>query len=110
MLHGLMELRLIFSKLYDDPLRFLHGLPNLQRLFFLRAYEGEELHFEEGGFQNGHDSLQVGLVAVQPGRRLLRVSEAMATRWKILASLHGLLRSQQRRHRSTEAAKKTHSG
>ncbi|GMN63455.1 hypothetical protein TIFTF001_032533 [Ficus carica] len=49
-LHDLWDLNLRFSKLHDDPLRFLHGLPNLQRLFLFQAYDGEELHFKEGGF------------------------------------------------------------
>ncbi|GMN63456.1 hypothetical protein TIFTF001_032532 [Ficus carica] len=50
-LQELWELSLTASKLHDEPLRLLHGLPNLQRLFLNGAYDGEELHFKEGGFQ-----------------------------------------------------------
>lgn len=47
-LHGL---ELNFSRLMDDPLKCLKGLPNLAFLRMYQAYEGEDLHFEEGGFQ-----------------------------------------------------------
>ncbi|EXB53730.1 Disease resistance protein RPM1 [Morus notabilis] len=50
-LHNLKGLELNFSRLTDEPLRCLKVLPNLAFLDMFEAYEGEELHFEEGGFQ-----------------------------------------------------------
>ena len=46
-LHGL---QLRFSRLVDEPLKCLKGLPNLEYLHMYKAYDGEELLFEEGGF------------------------------------------------------------
>ena len=37
--------------LSSEPLRFLKSLSNLAYLNMYRTYQGEELHFEEGGFQ-----------------------------------------------------------
>ena len=50
-LECLVKLSLLDSKLTDDPLKLLKGLPNLLYLYIHTAYEGEILHFEEGGFQ-----------------------------------------------------------
>ena len=38
------------SKLIENPLKYLEDLPNLISLRLSNSYEGEELHFEEGGF------------------------------------------------------------
>lgn len=35
----------------DDPLNILQLLPNLMELRLFEGYEGEQLHFKEGGFQ-----------------------------------------------------------
>ena len=35
----------------EDPLKVLQALPNLMDLQLLDGYEGEQLHFEGGGFQ-----------------------------------------------------------
>ena len=35
----------------DDPLKVLEALPNLVELAIHKAYGGEQLHIEEGGFQ-----------------------------------------------------------
>ncbi|EXB45110.1 Disease resistance protein RPM1 [Morus notabilis] len=50
-LYNLRMLDLKFSRLVDEPLRSLKGLPNLLFLRLLQTYDGEELHFEEGGFR-----------------------------------------------------------
>ena len=50
-LQYLSVLGLSFSKLGDDPLKCLHGLPNLVFLSLYHAFHGEQLHFEEGSFQ-----------------------------------------------------------
>ncbi|KAL2322752.1 hypothetical protein Fmac_027131 [Flemingia macrophylla] len=51
-LQNLVKLTLSFSHLTDDPLKSLKGMPNLMLLCMRRsAYEGESLHFEDGGFQ-----------------------------------------------------------
>ncbi|PON55823.1 LRR domain containing protein [Parasponia andersonii] len=49
-LQNLRMLFLSFSRLSIDPLYCLCPLPNLASLWLYRAYEGEQLHFEEGGF------------------------------------------------------------
>ncbi|GMN32156.1 hypothetical protein TIFTF001_044656, partial [Ficus carica] len=50
-LHSLRMVSLRNTRLTDDPLKYLGGLPNLRSLMLYQAYEGEQLHFEEGGFQ-----------------------------------------------------------
>ena len=40
-----------FSKLSNDPLGCLKDLVNLTYIYLYQAYDGEELHFEEGGFR-----------------------------------------------------------
>ncbi|KAG8375147.1 hypothetical protein BUALT_Bualt10G0070100 [Buddleja alternifolia] len=50
-LNALTDLRLRWSRLKEDPLQYLQGLPNLQVLSIHYAYEGEELSFKAGGFQ-----------------------------------------------------------
>ena len=47
---NLCVLDLSFSKLTIEPLNCLKSLPNLVCLTLYQAYDGEELHFEEGGF------------------------------------------------------------
>ncbi|GMN60870.1 hypothetical protein TIFTF001_029954 [Ficus carica] len=50
-LHNLQGLVLYFSRLIDEPLKFLKGLPNLAYLHLYQTYAGVELHFEEGSFK-----------------------------------------------------------
>ncbi|XP_059440116.1 disease resistance protein RPM1-like [Corylus avellana] len=50
-LQNLVTLGLYFSGLEEDPLKHLLPLPNLTNLFLNQGYDGEELHFEEGGFR-----------------------------------------------------------
>ncbi|PON65807.1 LRR domain containing protein [Trema orientale] len=50
-LQNLRGLTLRFTRLTDEPLKYLKGLPNLTFIRLFQAYDGEELHFEEGGFQ-----------------------------------------------------------
>lgn len=50
-LQYLSMLCLSISRLDDDPLKYLCGLPNLVSLWLYRAYDGDKLHFEEGGFR-----------------------------------------------------------
>jgi disease resistance protein RPM1 len=50
-IHNLAELRLSFTNLTDDSFEVLQALPNLNRLGLVCAYNGEKMHFEEGGFQ-----------------------------------------------------------
>ncbi|EXB87531.1 Disease resistance protein RPM1 [Morus notabilis] len=50
-IHNLQGLQLNFSRLIDEPLQYLKGLPNLAFLDMYQTYEGDELHFEEDGFQ-----------------------------------------------------------
>ena len=49
-LQNLTMLYLSFSRLTYDPLDSLCHLPNLVSLWLYKAYGGEQLHFEEGGF------------------------------------------------------------
>ena len=50
-LSNLTGLCLMASRLLDDPMRSLKYLPNLESLdLSSQAYEGEQLHFEGGGF------------------------------------------------------------
>ncbi|XP_045827017.1 disease resistance protein RPM1-like [Trifolium pratense] len=52
-LQNLVKLELKFSKLIDDPIKFLENMQNLLSLSINNdAYEGESLHFHDGGFQN----------------------------------------------------------
>lgn len=48
---NLRRLSLNFSRFGNDPLKFLKHLPSLEFLDLHQAYEGEQLHIEEGGFQ-----------------------------------------------------------
>ncbi|KAL5548069.1 hypothetical protein UlMin_003300 [Ulmus minor] len=50
-LQSLSALGLNESRLADDPLKYLKNLPSLVYLWLSTAYEGEQLHFEQGGFQ-----------------------------------------------------------
>ncbi|QCD78232.1 disease resistance protein RPM1 [Vigna unguiculata] len=51
-LQSLVKLSLVESKLTNIPLKSLGNMPNLLFLCFdSRCYEGETLHFENGGFQ-----------------------------------------------------------
>jgi len=51
-LEGLVEIKLALSKLKDDPMQSLKNLPNLLKLsVWDNAYDGEILHFQNGGFQ-----------------------------------------------------------
>jgi disease resistance protein RPM1 len=51
-LECLVKIRLGFSMLKDDPLQSLKNLPNLRKLnLWDNAYDGEILHFQNGGFQ-----------------------------------------------------------
>ncbi|PON78352.1 NB-ARC domain, LRR domain containing protein [Parasponia andersonii] len=50
-LQNLRGLSLRFSRLTDEPLKCLKGLPNLAFILLYQAYDGAELHFEEGGFK-----------------------------------------------------------
>ncbi|MCI05840.1 NBS-containing resistance-like protein, partial [Trifolium medium] len=50
-LEYLVELKLALSKLKEDPLKSLKNLPNLQKFgLWDNAYDGEFLHFQNGGF------------------------------------------------------------
>ncbi|KAL5996025.1 hypothetical protein ACLOJK_026098 [Asimina triloba] len=49
-LQNLVKLSLSGSRLRHDPFEILKSLPNLAVLIFIRAFEGEELHCEAGGF------------------------------------------------------------
>ena len=50
-LKNIVKIRLQWSRLMDDPLNILQLLPNLMELRLYEGYEGEQLHFKEGGFQ-----------------------------------------------------------
>jgi len=50
-LEGLVEIMMALSKLKDDPMQSLKNLPNLLKLsVWDNAYDGEILHFQNGGF------------------------------------------------------------
>ncbi|GFY91641.1 hypothetical protein Acr_08g0000370 [Actinidia rufa] len=50
-LENLVRVHFSWSRLTEDPLPFLHTLPSLSELGLNDAYDGELLHFKEGGFQ-----------------------------------------------------------
>ncbi|KAM1054456.1 hypothetical protein ACFX2I_001800 [Malus domestica] len=51
-LQHLVTLVITWSRLRDSPLKALQNLPNLLKLILqTNAYDGVQLHFEEGGFQ-----------------------------------------------------------
>jgi disease resistance protein RPM1 len=50
-LQNLLTLVLLFSSLKEDPLPCVQALPNLINLTLNHAYDGEQLHFKEGGFR-----------------------------------------------------------
>ncbi|XP_061375338.1 disease resistance protein RPM1-like [Gastrolobium bilobum] len=51
-LQNLVKLSLTLSRLADDPMKSLKNVPNLLFLgLYFSSYEGESLHFQEGGFQ-----------------------------------------------------------
>ncbi|KAH0974598.1 hypothetical protein GBA52_016497 [Prunus armeniaca] len=49
-LQNVVRLCLKWSRLKEDPLVHLQGLPNLAHLELLQVYEGDCLHFKAGGF------------------------------------------------------------
>ncbi|KAL3497928.1 hypothetical protein ACH5RR_040660 [Cinchona calisaya] len=51
-LQGLTIINLFGSGLREDPLESLQDLPNLVKIILNKAYEGEQLCFKVGGFQN----------------------------------------------------------
>ncbi|KAE8008664.1 hypothetical protein FH972_005156 [Carpinus fangiana] len=50
-LQNLITLFLFFSSLEEHPLSCVQALPNLLNLSLNHAYDGEQLHFEKGGFR-----------------------------------------------------------
>jgi disease resistance protein RPM1 len=50
-LQNLVSLVLFFSSFEEDPLPSVQALPNLITLSLNHAYDGEQLNFEENGFQ-----------------------------------------------------------
>ncbi|XP_059440264.1 disease resistance protein RPM1-like [Corylus avellana] len=50
-LQNLLTLVLFFSSLEEDPLPYVQALPNLINLTLNHVYDGEQLHFDEGGFR-----------------------------------------------------------
>jgi disease resistance protein RPM1 len=60
--NNLVKVFLKWSRLKEDPLMYLQGLPNLRHLEFLQVYVGETLHFNAEGFPSlkvlGLDDLQ----------------------------------------------------
>ncbi|KAM1054467.1 hypothetical protein ACFX2I_001812 [Malus domestica] len=51
-LQHIVKITIYWSRLRDSPLKALQNLPNLLKLTLGRnAYDGVQLHFEEGGFQ-----------------------------------------------------------
>nr|XP_023894898.1 disease resistance protein RPM1-like [Quercus suber] len=50
-LKNIVRMELFWSSLLDDPLKVLQDLPCLMSLQLHDGYSGEQLHFEEGGFQ-----------------------------------------------------------
>ncbi|CAN6705577.1 unnamed protein product [Malus baccata var. baccata] len=51
-LQHLVRLAIYWSRLRDSPLKALQNLPNMMDLLLGQmGYDGEQLHFEEGGFQ-----------------------------------------------------------
>lgn len=51
-LQNLVKLSLICSHLTDDPLKSLQNMPHLLFLYMSKnSYEGENLYFQDGGFQ-----------------------------------------------------------
>jgi disease resistance protein RPM1 len=50
-LQNLVSLVLFFSSFEEDPLPSVQALPNLIILSLTHSYNGEQLHFKEGGFQ-----------------------------------------------------------
>ncbi|XP_062160716.1 disease resistance protein RPM1-like [Alnus glutinosa] len=50
-LQNLATLILSFSSLKEDPLSSVQALPNLVTISLNHAFQGEQLHFEEGGFR-----------------------------------------------------------
>ncbi|KAB2598563.1 disease resistance protein RPM1-like [Pyrus ussuriensis x Pyrus communis] len=51
-LQHLVKITIFWSRLRDSPLKALQNLPNLLELVLaINAYDGVQLHFEEGGFQ-----------------------------------------------------------
>jgi disease resistance protein RPM1 len=48
---NLGKLNLFFSSLKENPLSCVQALPNLITFSLNHAYDGEQLHFEEGGFR-----------------------------------------------------------
>ncbi|KAK2640003.1 hypothetical protein Ddye_027798 [Dipteronia dyeriana] len=49
-LQNLAKVYLTRSDFTDDPMRVLHSLPNLLKLDLTEAYNGEQLHIEQGWF------------------------------------------------------------
>ncbi|PON51564.1 NB-ARC domain, LRR domain containing protein [Parasponia andersonii] len=78
MLQNLTGLSLRFTRLIDEPLKHLKDLPNLAFIRLYQAYDGEELHFEEGGFRKLKEVLLgklEGLKVVKIDRGTLPVLE-----------------------------------
>uniref|UniRef100_A0A2N9FGY5 Uncharacterized protein n=1 Tax=Fagus sylvatica TaxID=28930 RepID=A0A2N9FGY5_FAGSY len=50
-LKSIVRIGLTWSRLMDDPLKYLQGLHNLMDLGFYDGYGGKQLHIEGGGFQ-----------------------------------------------------------
>ncbi|GMN70238.1 hypothetical protein TIFTF001_039282 [Ficus carica] len=71
-LQNVSMLCLSLSRLSDDPLRHISYLPNLVSLWLSRAYEGEQLRFEVGGFHKLkllvlRDLQRLGVVDIEEG-------------------------------------------
>lgn len=73
-LHTLVRLTLRFSKLTDDPLEEIQYLVSLIQLELYEAYDGQRLHFKNGGFQN---------IKVLTLRGLPRLTSLLIGKWTL---------------------------
>ncbi|KAL5567441.1 hypothetical protein UlMin_024016 [Ulmus minor] len=70
-LENLQMLRLKNTRLTDQFLKCLKGIPNLSGLYLVDAFDGERLHFEEGGF----GKLKVLVLRELRGLKVVEVDE-----------------------------------
>ncbi|ONI05811.1 hypothetical protein PRUPE_5G025000 [Prunus persica] len=93
-LQNVVRLFLKWSRLKEDPLVHLQGLPNLVHLELLQVYEGDCLHFKAGGFPSlkllGIDKLDELKLVIMDKGAMPCLEKLIIQRCRLLKKVSGI--------------------
>ncbi|KAH0974600.1 hypothetical protein GBA52_016499 [Prunus armeniaca] len=93
-LQNVVRLFLKWSRLKEDPLVHLQGLPNLVHLELLQVYEGDCLHFKAGGFPSlkllGIDKLDELKLVIMDEGAMPCLEKLIIQRCRLLKKVSGI--------------------